>query len=65
MIGRGNPRQPGHGHDLAAQNDEDMKKYLDKYVYGVKNHFEYLELIGIERLMRLREAETIKEGYHP
>ena len=50
---------------FAAQNDAEMKKYLDKYVYGVKNHFEYLELIGIEKLMRLKEMETIREGYHP
>lgn len=50
---------------FAAQNDEDMKKYLDKYVYGVKDHFEYLHLIGIEKLMHLKEIETIREGYHP
>jgi len=50
---------------FAAQNDEEMQKYLAKYVYGVKDHFEYLELIGIERLMGLKEKETIREGYHP
>ena len=50
---------------FSAQNDEDMKKYLDKYVFSVKNHNEYLELIGIERLMKLKEIETIREGYHP
>jgi acyl CoA:acetate/3-ketoacid CoA transferase len=50
---------------FAARDDVGMKKYLDKYVYGVKDHFEYLELIGIERLMKLREMETIREGYHP
>ncbi|MFH1435300.1 MAG: CoA-transferase [Pseudomonadota bacterium] len=50
---------------FSAQTDEDMKKYLDKYVFGVKNHNEYLELIGIEKLMKLKEIETIREGYHP
>jgi acyl CoA:acetate/3-ketoacid CoA transferase alpha subunit len=50
---------------FAARDDEGMKRYLDKYVYGVKDHFEYLELIGMERLTRLRELETIREGYHP
>lgn len=29
------------------------KAYLDKYVYGVKNHNEYIELIGRERLKKL------------
>jgi acyl CoA:acetate/3-ketoacid CoA transferase alpha subunit len=49
---------------IGARTKEDMQKYLDKYVYGVKNHGEYLELIGDERMARLREEETIKEGYH-
>jgi glutaconate CoA-transferase, subunit A len=31
------------------------RAYLDKYVYGVKNHQEYLDLIGKERLQKLRE----------
>ncbi len=50
---------------FAARDDAGMRKYLDRYVYGVKDHFEYLELIGMERLTRLRELETIREGYHP
>ncbi|MCX7837140.1 MAG: CoA transferase subunit A [candidate division WOR-3 bacterium] len=29
------------------------KAYLDKYVYGVKNHDEYIELIGRDRLEKL------------
>ena len=37
-----------------AKDDGKFFKYLDKYVYGVKNHDEFLELIGSERL------ETIK-----
>lgn len=50
---------------FSARDDAGMKKYLDRYVFGVKDHFEYLGLIGIERLMKLRELETIREGYHP
>jgi hypothetical protein len=30
------------------------RAYLDKYVYGVKNHDEYLKLIGQERLDMLK-----------
>jgi glutaconate CoA-transferase subunit A len=33
---------------------EGFKEYLDKYVYGVKSHMEYLNLIGIEKLCKLR-----------
>lgn len=50
---------------FSARSDEDMKKYLDRYVYGVKDHFEYIELIGINRLMKLKEMEKIREGYYP
>jgi glutaconate CoA-transferase subunit A len=30
------------------------REYLDKYVHGVKDHDEYLDLIGASRLMQLR-----------
>jgi glutaconate CoA-transferase subunit A len=40
----------------AARDPVEFKKYLDKYVYGVKSHTEYLNLIGIENLMRLRHV---------
>jgi acyl CoA:acetate/3-ketoacid CoA transferase alpha subunit len=30
------------------------KAYLDKYAYGVKNHDEYIKLIGMERLRELQ-----------
>lgn len=38
----------------ASKTAEGAQAYLDKYVYGVKNHQEYLELIGQERLDYLR-----------
>lgn len=33
---------------------EETKKYLDKWIYNVKNHKEYLELVGKDRLSELR-----------
>jgi acyl CoA:acetate/3-ketoacid CoA transferase alpha subunit len=39
----------------SSRTAEGAKAYLDKYVYGVKNHQEYLELIGEERLTELVE----------
>lgn len=38
----------------AAETPETTQQYLDKYIYGVKNHQEYLERIGWERLNSLR-----------
>jgi glutaconate CoA-transferase subunit A len=39
-----------------ARTRGDFNKYLDKYIYGVKSHMDYLELIGIETLMKLRHV---------
>jgi len=41
----------------ASKTEEGTQAYLNKYVYGVKNHQEYLELIGQERLQQLRAEE--------
>jgi acyl CoA:acetate/3-ketoacid CoA transferase alpha subunit len=41
-----------------SKTPEGAKEYLDKYVYGVKNHQEYLDLIGPERL---EEAVAARE----
>ncbi len=49
---------------FAARDDAAMRRYLDKYVYGVSSHQEYLDLIGADRLAALREAERIREGYY-
>lgn len=40
----------------ASETEEGTKEYLDRYVYGVANHQEYLELVGWERLEALRAA---------
>ena len=37
----------------ASEKPETTQAYLDKYIYGVKNHQEYLDLVGRERLARL------------
>ncbi len=37
----------------SSRTPEGAKAYLDKYVYGVKNHQEYLELLGKDRLDKL------------
>jgi acyl CoA:acetate/3-ketoacid CoA transferase alpha subunit len=37
----------------AAKEPGTTREYLDQYVYGVKNHQEYLELVGSERLENL------------
>jgi glutaconate CoA-transferase subunit A len=48
----------------AARDKAGLQEYLDKYVYATQSHTEYLELIGIERLLKLRENERIRDGYY-
>lgn len=46
----------------ATQSPENFRAYLDRYVYGVKDHWEYLERVGgMRRLSSLRADETL--GY--
>ena len=42
------------GHLPAALTGVDFKAFLDKYVYGVKDHYEYLDKIGASRLLKLK-----------
>lgn len=37
-----------------SRSKEGFQKYLEKYVYGPKNHEQYLEKIGLGKLMSLR-----------
>ncbi|TET85018.1 MAG: CoA transferase subunit A [Anaerolineales bacterium] len=39
----------------ASKDPETTQTYLDKYIYGVKDHQEYLALIGEERLQYLKQ----------
>lgn len=38
----------------SAQDDTLFKAYLDKYVYGVRDHQDFLKLIGPERIKRIK-----------
>jgi glutaconate CoA-transferase subunit A len=49
----------------AAEMQGKTGDYLDKWVHGVSSHQEMLDkLVGSEKLERLREAETVREGYY-
>jgi len=44
-----------------SRTDEGVKEYLDKYVYGVKDFNEYLELVGgKEKMGYLRKVERLE-----
>jgi glutaconate CoA-transferase subunit A len=47
----------------AERDPETFKKFLDKYIYGVENFEQYLELKGGEsRMAQLRELEPLKRN---
>jgi glutaconate CoA-transferase subunit A len=46
----------------AAEDPVTSRLYLDKYIYGVKNHQEYLDLIGAERLQSLKHGESHEQS---
>jgi hypothetical protein len=49
----------------AAQAQGTMDAYLDQWVFGVASHEEMLDRhVGREKLERLRQEETIREGYY-
>lgn len=43
----------------ATRKQDSWKAYLDKYVYGVKDHWEYLDLVGGLRRLRTLRADPI------
>ena len=43
----------------ASKTEEDFKAFLNEYVYGCKDHAEFLEKIGINRLLKLK----VSDGY--
>jgi glutaconate CoA-transferase, subunit A len=47
----------------AAEDDTHFKEYLDKWVFGVTSHREYLAKVGHEDLMKIKADPTI--GYAP
>ena len=49
----------------ASGEEQKMAAYLDKYIYSVTSHEEFLERrVGVAKLMDLKRQATIKEGYH-
>lgn len=46
----------------ASKTEEGSKSYLDKYVYGVNGHDEYLKLIGEKRLNECVELRERREA---
>jgi acyl CoA:acetate/3-ketoacid CoA transferase alpha subunit len=54
------------GELVQAGDDEGkMQEYLDKCVYKVKSHQDFLEkCVGQDKMQALKERETIKEGYY-
>lgn len=49
----------------SQENADDLEKYYEKYVHSVENHAEYLERrVGKEKLLKLQQIETIREGYY-
>lgn len=46
---------------MFSRKDEGLQTYLDKYIYGVSNHEEYIELIGGEEKMNyLNKLERLE-----
>lgn len=45
-----------------SKTAEGAQQYLDKYVYGVKNHAEYLKLIGAEKLQECVELRERRDA---
>ena len=44
----------------SSKTEEGAKAYLDKYVYRLANHQEYMDLIGNERLAQLVEEREMR-----
>jgi glutaconate CoA-transferase subunit A len=48
-----------------AQGQGKMDEYLEHWVYSVASHEEMLEKrVGAKKLLELRQAETVREGYY-
>lgn len=44
----------------AGANENDLRSYLDKWVYSVDDFEEYLDLVGIKKLYELRRLEELR-----
>ena len=43
----------------ASKTEEDFKAFLNEYIYDIKDNAEFLEKIGINRLLKLK----VSDGY--
>ena len=41
-------------YDSVTKTEEDFKAYLQEWVYGVKDHTEYIDKLGASRLAKLK-----------
>lgn len=48
-------------YDVASKTEEGFKAFLDEWVYGVKDHDEYLNKLGATRLIKLNNVQGL--GY--
>ena len=49
----------------AAQAQNKTDDYLEKWVFSVASHEEMLDKrVGAKKLLQLRQAETVREGYY-
>ena len=44
----------------ASTSDDAFSAYLGEYVYGVSDHTQYLEKIGLRRLLEIQEVDIIQ-----
>ncbi|MBI4296452.1 MAG: CoA transferase subunit A [Chloroflexi bacterium] len=45
--------------------DGRTQEYLDRYVFGPKDHMEYLELVGVKRLVELQNMLSLQKRQEP
>jgi len=49
------------GMDAASRNEDDMKKWIDEWIYGPKDWEDFMIKVGAKRMMELKADSTI--GY--
>ncbi len=64
VPGNYRPDQQHISELLAAETEDAASTYLEKYVFSVDSHREYLDKIGRKKLASLKRSETIRAGYN-
>lgn len=52
-----------HMYRHVAEHDEEFKRYLDEWIYGVETHEEYLKKVGIDRLLEIKSNPAYGFAY--